>query len=227
MRPTRFPSSTAAFTRADLIVLLVALAILAGVGVQALAGARPRSLMAECVNNLRRVGQGFHVWASDHGDQFPWTVPLSEGTRTSPLVNQHFAVASNEFVTPNFLACPSDAARVRARDWTVFLSSGNNYLSYFAGLHASLNQPRVWLSGDRNLSGLESQACSVTQISPCTTVSPASASAWGRDLHAGAGNLLIGDGRVWQVSNRELSNFVERATSQDPQGFLDLLKPWP
>jgi type II secretory pathway pseudopilin PulG len=225
MQRTRSTPSTAAFTRLDLIVVLLVVGCLAGLGLPVLAGARPRSQMVECVNNLRRVGQGFHLWANEYSSRYPWTVPPPDGGSMLASASQQFMVVSNEFVTPTFLVCPSDPARVRRRDWQSFASNGSSSLSYFAGLHASLNQPRIWLSGDRNIGGWEGRGCNLTQISPCTTVSPDSGSAWGNDLHAGVGNLLLGDGRVWQVSNRELRNLVQQATSQDPQGFIDLLKP--
>jgi hypothetical protein len=226
MRRALIRSSITAFTRLDLLVLLMTLGMLAGLGLPVLAGARPRSALAECANNLRRVGQGFHRWANDYQDRFPWTVPRPEGGYASASASLQFAVVSNEFVTPAFLACPSDSARVRYRRWETFASGGAPGLSYFAGLHASLSQPRIWLSGDRNITGFGGD-CSLTQISPCTRVLPASASTWDRTIHDGVGNLLLGDGRVWQVSNRELRDFVQQATDQDAEGFIDLLKPQP
>jgi len=225
MNPSNVSRPEPAFSRLELLVILAALALLAAIAWPALAAPRPRSQMVECLNNLRRVGQGFHVWATDHGDLFPWNVSTQEGgAQGEHFAYSFFLVVSNEFGTPQFLVCPGDnKTRASAFGWPD--SFDNAYLSYFAGLHGNMNRPRSWLAGDRNISGLGGQYCSVAQVSGCTSISPTNASAWDITIHVRAGNLLLADGSTAPVSNRELTNCIERAVAQDCQGLIDILNP--
>jgi hypothetical protein len=221
---SRVPPSWAAFTRLDLLAILVLVAVLSSVVLPALAGVRPRSLVVECANNLRRVGRGFQAWASDHGDRYPWSVPRAEGGSFALTdVAEHFRAASNELGSPLILVCPSDTNRVVVSQWVYFFSSQS--LSYFTGLHGNLSQPRAWLSGDRNVTGADGQVCSLTQVSNCTGFSQGSASTWLPNLHANAGNLLLGDGSVRQASQRDLAQLVGQAAAQDPEQRFHILRP--
>ncbi len=87
------------FNRLELIIVLATLALLAAVAWPAFADPPGRSGLTTCRNNLRRIGHGFHVWASDHDDRFPWTV-VSGGPGTSPMTSNFYLVVSNEFATP-------------------------------------------------------------------------------------------------------------------------------
>jgi hypothetical protein len=218
------PLSRGAFTRLDLLAILVALALLTSVVLPALAGVRSRSTMVECLNNLRRVGRGFQGWANEHGDRYPWSVPQTEGgSLAGASACDHFRTVSNELGSPVILVCPSDTNRTVTSQWDFF--TDNRFLSYSAGLHGSLSQPRAWLSGDRNITGTEGQACTLSGVQTCTGFSQGSTSTWLSNLHAYAGNLLLGDGSVRQVSQRDLERAVDQAVAQDPERTFHVLKP--
>ena len=68
-----------AFTRAELLVILAVLTLLALVVLPALANTRPRSARVICANNLRQIGMAMQLWGNDHGDRPPYEVELADG----------------------------------------------------------------------------------------------------------------------------------------------------
>jgi competence protein ComGC len=110
-----------AFTRAELLVILAVLSLLALIVLPALANTRPRSARVICANNLRQIGVGMQLWGNDHDDQPPWEVRLEQGgTYQHPLAPNtwlHFAWLSNELASPKLLLCPADSGKA-AYDFT-------------------------------------------------------------------------------------------------------------
>ena len=93
----------AAFSRAELFFCLAALALLFAAILPGAALSGRRSDHITCIDNLRRIGKGFHVWAFEHQDGNPWTVPVtSDGTALSGHLSKpgnawfEFAAVSNE-----------------------------------------------------------------------------------------------------------------------------------
>ena len=223
MKSKRIPRLLQAFTRLDLAVLLAVLAMLAGVVLPCLANPWSRSLMVECANNLRRIGQGFHVWASDHGDMFPWSVPVPQGgvVGLEPYkASQCFIAISNELRTPSFLVCPTDAAKVRVNRFDPSLGyPRDENVSYFAGTLASMTHGRTWLSGDRNVNPGTSPSPGWLVIYPGSLVK------WDATLHAYAGNLLRADGSVHQLTQTGLMQLAAQAAAQNTNGLIEILRP--
>ena len=148
--------SITAFTKLDMMIvigMLVMLAILAVYVQQRGAFTRPRSSRLGCTSNLKQISLGFRMWANDHGDLFPWQVPIANGGTEElahlPYAFLHYLAASNELNSAKILKCPDDAGRTRANAFDAPLHLS---LSYFAGLNANETKPATILAGDRNVS---------------------------------------------------------------------------
>jgi prepilin-type N-terminal cleavage/methylation domain-containing protein len=140
----------------------------------------------------------------------------------------HYYVLSNELSTPKVIICPSDAygrARVTVTNWAqLHLGTGsalarNWGCSYITGLDADETFPQMILSGDRNLTnnaagGVPAPGMLTAPIQAKgktinfgTNQPPDMSKAgagWTKDTHQSAGNVLLGDGSVQQVTSSRL-----------------------
>jgi prepilin-type N-terminal cleavage/methylation domain-containing protein len=142
----------------------------------------------------------------------------------------HFLALSNELSTPKILACPSDSDTQIAPNFGAILRTnafqGNKAISYFLGMSAQEEQPQSILGGDRNISISNSVGIIMTPAtfdytkvtSILTLKAPANANAaisvrasYDNKIHQTAGNLLLGDGSVQQVTGGRLADQLRDA----------------
>ena len=226
----------AAFTRLDLVAVLLVLSLCAAVMLPALASNRPRSQRVLCASNLRQIGQAFNLWGSDHGDRLPYNVALTDGgTLRHPLaVNPwlHFSWMSNELSSPAILLCPSDTGRP-ARDFSADPNGGYlhpnfaNAATSYALTHGEDGAGRTIISFDRNLGYDGPNACSVFAQAWLLNVfssPPSPTLRWDDRLHVASGNILRLEGHVDQVSNAGLFGAF-RIPADDNNGLKHFIKP--
>jgi len=108
---------------------------------------------------------------------------------------KHFQVMSNELNTPVILVCPRDSRR-SAKDFRTGFSNTN--VSYFVGLVTNDDNPQMFLSGDRNVTGGTRLANGIIELTTNHVIG------WGTDMHNGQGNVALADGSVQGFSSQRL-----------------------
>lgn len=154
-----------------------------------------------------------------------------------------FAVLSNELSTPKIVACPSDTDTKIAPNWLALVFSnnfkGNSSVSYFLGMTATEENPQTILSGDRNITnGVGSTPVAFDGGAGTTTkgvrvifkgnaqgVLVANTLGYSGKVHQNAGNLLLGDGSVQQLTSGRLKEQV-RDSVQSTGGSEEWIFPY-
>lgn len=210
LRQTKRPLRSCAFSRLELVVVILILAVLVALLLPALSGARVKAHRVNCVSHLVQIGLAMKVWANDHRDKFPMAVSTNLGgtiefTGTGQAF-RHFQAISNEVSVSEVLTCRLDTRRP-ARDWQTM---GNSNVSYFIGLDADETAPRSILAGDRTLDGMPRASASLLIHSTNTVLR------WPTNSHAGTGgNVVFADGSAYQLPGHELTSLLSRGATTD------------
>lgn len=142
---------------------------------------------------------------------------------------------SNELRSPKVLACPSDAQKRPARDWSFAADGGflhanyrNGALSYLLGLDVLPENRLGLLAGDRNVRfNLFGQSCS-SGIAPVFGLNlnlvPGSFGI-GNGLHVESGNYLFTDGRVEELSSQGFVKRLQAVYGVQDNGAVHFLTP--
>jgi hypothetical protein len=194
----------------DLIVC-VALVIACGLfAMQMLTARRANACRVTCLNNLKSVGIGFRLFASD-GDPYPPYNPTNQAW-------QYFQMVGKEIGSPKVLTCPDDAAIQGSKEFPLTFDQTNGSfsdprfqnkaLSYFYGANASETNGNMLLIGDRHIS-ISGQLTHGTLIiksnSPVT---------WTKDIHKGIGNIGLADGSAQQMTTEKLRQQLANVTNE-------------
>ncbi len=184
--------SSGGFTRIELAVVILSLAILGLVLVSYRAQTKEKSRSQTCWNNLKEISVAFKVWPPDALDAFPMKVSQTRGG-TQELVatgatSVHFLALSNVLSTPKMLVCPSDNAKSVASSFADF---SDRNVSYFIGLDADDSMPQTFLSGDRNLAhGDRPLGAGIFTLTTNMHLS------WTSAIHVSKGHILLADSSV-------------------------------
>jgi competence protein ComGC len=189
-----------ALTVLEVLVIVAVIGIMAALILPQLAHQRPR-YRSYCVNNLKQVGLAERQWAIDNHGQYPMSVSVTNGG-TKEFVSRggvylHFLVLSNELSTPKILHCPLDETHAQAvsNDFSVGFTEAN--ISYFIGVDASQANPRMFLTGDRNLTNGILPPNRLLVLESNTPVG------WTKKIHQLQGNIGLADGSVQSLSTSQ------------------------
>jgi prepilin-type processing-associated H-X9-DG protein len=186
-------------TLIEVLVVLAVLFILAAMLLPNLAGSHKAPLIS-CLNQLKQIGLGFQISATDNGGKFPIQKSVTNGGTMefiySDHVFPHFQKISSLLVQPKLLACPLDNTRQAATNWEA-LNDLN--ISYFLNADVSMTAHSI-LTGDRFLQA------NGQQVKPGLFILTTNLNmSWTPELHLGKGNLAFADGHV-EISKMDSLN---------------------
>jgi type II secretory pathway pseudopilin PulG len=139
-----------AFTRIELVVIVLVLGLIAGFLILSRIQTARKVRNETCLNNLKEVGIAFRLWAPDQLSTYPMQTSKDlGGTRELIGTGQvfvHFRALSNELRSPKILVCPADKQKTVAPNFNEGFSDVN--ASYFIGADAAEHLPQSLLAGD-------------------------------------------------------------------------------
>lgn len=190
-------------TKIEVLILVAVVMLLVGLWLSLIP--RPyhsRAPRISCQNNLKQIGLSLRIWLGDNGDKIPMQVSITNGGTREYIGTtetfRHFQVMSNELGTPRIVFCPADTKRKNGANFSSDFN--NSRVSYFIGVDADLNQDRVILAGDRNVTRGGAALIAGTHSFRSNDVV-----GWSKELHKREGNILLTDGSVLQMHTTNLS----------------------
>lgn len=210
--------TTSGLTLTELLTLVVILGLLVVIVLPNFRKARVHISRIDCFNNLRAIGLGFRIYATDNDGLFPGAGPtnsLASWAQQPYSAYLHFKALSNELSAPLTVLCPEDKARSKTLT-NVSQMSGNHEVSYFVGLLRGNASPSAILAGDRNLTNSHTPRLGFLQLSTN------SALGWRRTNHIYGGNIAFADGRAEAVDSFRLNAAYKKSAGMPDRVALPI-----
>lgn len=101
-----------AFTIIELMVVISIIAVLLGITLPALKGARDAAHRASCLANLKGIGNGLQVYLNAHGQILPYALPLDDSAfnplSEGPSPDSILATIGDTVDSAEVFICPAD-----------------------------------------------------------------------------------------------------------------------
>jgi prepilin-type N-terminal cleavage/methylation domain-containing protein len=143
-------NSRRAFTMVELLVVIAIIAILAALLLPALGAARAKAKRTACLNNLKQINLGVHLYAGENNDTLP-----NAGTATfvtyREIVKSYLGLSGASSPQDKIFACPADTFcfdenapnkyipqghyQQSAYDYESYYFDGLNLLSNYSNFH--------------------------------------------------------------------------------------------
>jgi len=170
-------SSGKAFTLIELLMVIAIIAILAGLLLPALWGAKTRGKQAPCLSNLHQFGLSLQLYAADNGGRFVenWPEKISSnswvrGDMQIPVQSTNLALIAQGELFPYvgqtaLYWCPADPSQTgnqpRARSYSMNGWIGSRYMETYSGQSgyrtfireselATVNPANIWMMIDEH-----------------------------------------------------------------------------
>ena len=151
MKSTR--KQLSAFTLIELLVIIAIIAILAALLLPVLSSAKARAKRTACLNDLKQISLGIHLYAADNGDVLPNT-GLATYVTFKEAVKNFVGLHSASSPQDKIFTCPADTYYYADDLNVTYVPHGRHeqvnydYSSYvFNGLNLLTNYPNVAYNG--------------------------------------------------------------------------------